>query len=74
MRPVNLRSRIEALERRASRNAPSLAAVTVYEDDDAAAVQRWLNEFEASTPNAVAIVIRMLVPRPPDQPPFWRSG
>ena len=70
MRPVNLRARIEALERRASMNAPSLAVVTVYEDEDEAAAERWINEFAASAPNAVAVVVRLLRPRPPDQPPF----
>lgn len=74
MRPVNLRARIEALERRVNRNAPSLAVVTVYEDDDEGAAERWLNAFEASAPEAVAVVIRLLRPRPPDLPPFWRSG
>lgn len=71
MRPVNLRSRIEALERRIGRSAPSLAVVTLYEGDDEAAAERWLSEFEASTPNGVAIVISLQVPRPPDTPPFW---
>ena len=69
MRPVNLRARIEALERRASRDAPALAVVELYEDDNEAAAERWLSEFEASAPNAVAVVVRLLRPRPPDQPP-----
>jgi hypothetical protein len=73
VRPVNLRSRIEALERRIGRDAPGLAVVSLYEDDDEAAAHRWLREFEASAPNGVAVVIRLQVPRPPDKPPLWSS-
>lgn len=71
MRPVNLRSRIEALERRVGRSAPALAVVTLYEGDDAAAAERWLSEFEARSPDSVAIVINLPLPRPLDKPPFW---
>jgi len=74
MRPVNLRSRIEALESRARRNAPDLAVVNLYEDDDEAAAERWLSEFEASAPNGVAVVVRLLTARPPSEQPFWVSA
>jgi len=73
VRTVNLRSRIEALERRASRDAPSLAVVDLYEDDHEAAAERWLSEFEARSPGSLAVIIRLSVPRPPDRPPFWGS-
>lgn len=71
MRPVNLRSRIEALERRVGRSAPSLAVVSLYEDDDEAAAERWLSDFEVRSPKNVAVIIRLQVPRPPGEPPFW---
>lgn len=73
MRAVSLRSRIEALERRATRDAPALAVVDLYEDDDEAAAERWLSEFEASNPHSVAVVIRLALSRPPGKPPFWSS-
>lgn len=73
MRAVGLRSRIEALERHASRNAPALVVVDLYEDDDEAAAERWLSEFEASAPHGVAVVIRLALPRPPGKPPPWAS-
>ncbi len=73
MRPVNLRSRIEALERRASRAAPALAVLELYEDDDRAAAERWLSEFEARAPRAVAVVITLPLPRPPGKLPCWVS-
>lgn len=73
MRAVSLRSRIEALERRASRDAPALTVVDLYEDDDMTAAERWLSEFEASAPHGVAVVIRLALPRPPGKPPLWTS-
>ncbi len=73
MRTVSLRSRIEALERRARRDAPGLAVVSLYEDDDMAAAERWLSEFEASDPYAVTVVITLPLPRPAGEPPFWAS-
>lgn len=74
MRAVKLRSRIEALERRAGRDAPSLAVVELYEDDDMTSAERWLSEFEASSPQGVAVVIRLLLPRPAGKPPVWASA
>ncbi|WP_164020481.1 hypothetical protein [Pyxidicoccus trucidator] len=74
MRAVSLRSRIEALERRATRDAPALAVVDLYEDDDEAAAERWLSEFDASAPHGVAVVIRLALPRPPGRLPFWASA
>jgi hypothetical protein len=73
VRPVNLRARIEALERRVGRAAPALAVVSLYEDDDKAAAERWLGEFEARSPDSVAIVIKLSLPRPLGKPPFWSS-
>ncbi|QDE91901.1 hypothetical protein BHS06_24550 [Myxococcus xanthus] len=71
MRAVKLRSRIEALERRAGRDAPSLAVVELYEDDDMTSAERWLDDFEASSPHGVTVVIRFPLPRPPDKAPHW---
>jgi hypothetical protein len=73
VRPVRLRSRIEALERRARENGPAVAVVTLYEDDDEAAAERWLKEFEVKAPNSTAVIIRLSLPRPLDTPPFWSS-
>jgi hypothetical protein len=70
---VNLRARIEALERRVGRAAPGLAVVSLYEGDDEAAAERWLSEFEARTPGNLAVIIRLSVPRPLGRPPFWTS-
>ncbi|WP_224368461.1 hypothetical protein [Hyalangium versicolor] len=53
------------------RTAPALAVVTLYEGDDDAAAERWLSEFEARSPDSVAIVIKLPLPRPLDKPPFW---
>lgn len=71
MRAVNLRSRIEALERRASRNAPALVVLELYEDDDEAAADHWLSEFKIRAPHAVAVVLRLYLTRPAQKPPAW---
>lgn len=74
MRSVNLRSRIEALERRASLDAPALVVLDLYEDDDEAAAERWLGEFKARAPQTVAVVVKLFLPRPPGKLPFWGSS
>jgi hypothetical protein len=68
---MNLRSRIEALERRARANAPAVAVVSLYDDDDQAAAARWLSEFEARVPANFAVVIKLPLSRPLNEPPFW---
>lgn len=73
MRPVNLRARIEALERRAARSEPTLAVVTLYEGDDEAAAERWLSDFEARSPHGIAVIINVSGARSPGQPPPWSS-
>lgn len=73
MRAVNLRSRIEALERRAVQPAPSLVVLNLYEDDDTAAAERWLAEHETKAPQTMAVVVRLSISRPPGQYPFWTA-
>lgn len=73
MRTLTLRSRIEALERRAARDAPTLTVVELYEDDDLGAAERWLAEHEARAPQTMAVVVRLLLTRPPGKPQFWIS-
>lgn len=68
---MNLRARIEALERRAVRNAPALVVLELHEDDDEAAAERWLRELKAGAPHVVAVMIRLYLPRPPQKPPAW---
>jgi hypothetical protein len=68
---VNLRSRIEALERRARRDAPALVVLDLYDDDDVAAAERWLAARDTGAAQPLAVVVKLAIPRPPGKPPFW---
>lgn len=63
-----MRSRIEALGRRARRDVPALAVVDLYEDDDEAAAAHWPSEFEASAPHGVAVSAKLALLRPSGKP------
>ncbi len=61
----SLRTRLEALEEHATRvNCPSLVTVSVYEGDNASAVDRWAASLEEKWPDALVLLVNHCCPRP----------